>query len=83
MKHKMVNLCPTSFELAAKKKNFSKWVREELLKDHSKEDKRYRYQCEDCGLISIAGMKHGRVRSCIPNECCMGLSDVIGVVEDE
>lgn len=82
MKHKMVNLCPTSFEIAAKKKNFSKWVRDQLLKDQNKEDKRYRYQCEDCGEISIAGMKLGRVRSIISNECCRTLSEVIGAVEE-
>ena len=32
MNHKMVNLCDDSLLIASKMKNFSKWVRDELLK---------------------------------------------------
>lgn len=31
MRHKMVNLCPTTYEIAAKMKNFSGYVRHVML----------------------------------------------------
>jgi len=31
MRHKMVNLCPTTFEIASKMDNFSAWIRIQLL----------------------------------------------------
>ena len=31
-RHKMVNLCPTTYEIASKMTNYSKWVRSELIK---------------------------------------------------
>ena len=30
MRHKMVTLCPTTYEIAQKTKNFSGWIREQL-----------------------------------------------------
>jgi len=33
MRQKLITLCPTSFELAGKKANFSAWVRRKLLED--------------------------------------------------
>jgi len=33
MRHKMVSLCPTTYEKAQKIDNFSKWVRAKLLED--------------------------------------------------
>lgn len=41
-RHKMVNLCPTTYEIARNMKNFSKFVREQLLK----QDKRNTYAVE-------------------------------------
>ncbi len=31
-RHKMVNLCPTTYEIAQKMSNFSGWIRKELMK---------------------------------------------------
>ena len=36
MRQKLITLCPTSFELALKKPNFSSWVRDQLLKEVKK-----------------------------------------------
>ena len=32
MRQKMINLCPTTYEIARKMPNFSEWVRRKLLK---------------------------------------------------
>jgi len=46
----MITLCPTTFEIASKMKNFSKWVRLELLKQHSdrEEEQVFAYKCPAC-----------------------------------
>jgi hypothetical protein len=31
MRHKTITLCPTTYEIAKKMPNFSKWIRETLL----------------------------------------------------
>jgi len=36
MRQKLITLCPNSWELAQKKSNFSRWVREQLLKEVEK-----------------------------------------------
>jgi|TARA_R110000823_G_scaffold275052_1_gene393871 hypothetical protein len=36
MRQKLITLCPTSFELAGKKNNFSAWVRRKLLEDRAR-----------------------------------------------
>ena len=41
-RHKMVNLCPTTYEIARKMPNFSKFVRDQLLK----QDKRNTFRTE-------------------------------------
>ena len=43
-RHKMVNLCPTTFEIASKMPNFSKWVRQALLETDERNTFRMRYQ---------------------------------------
>lgn len=40
----MVNLCPTTFEIAAKMPNFSKWVRQALLETDERNSFVQRYQ---------------------------------------
>lgn len=50
-RHKMVNLCPTTYEIAQKMPNFSSWVREKLLelnKIQSKPPSGYEYSCPKC-----------------------------------
>ena len=51
MRHKMVSLCPTTYEKAQKSPNFSKWVREKLLEDSNprEEVRKYFANCRDCG----------------------------------
>ena len=46
----MVNLCPTTYEIASKMQNFSKYVREQLLKQdvNNKSNVKYRVICSDC-----------------------------------
>lgn len=35
MRHKMVNLCPTTYEMAQKMRNFSGWIRKKLLEENT------------------------------------------------
>ena len=37
-RHKMVNLCPTSYEIAGKMPNFSNWIRAQLLSLENKNE---------------------------------------------
>ena len=48
-RHKMVNLCPTTYEIASKMKNFSKYVRDQLLNidESNKLQVKYRIFCTD------------------------------------
>jgi len=50
MRHKMVSLCPTTYEKAQKIPNFSKWVREKLLEDSNpmEEVRKYFARCKVC-----------------------------------
>jgi len=54
MRQKLITLCPTSFELAGRKANFSSWVRRKLMDEQQivekKEESRPLYQayCKDC-----------------------------------
>ena len=50
MRHKMVSLCPTTYEKAQKIDNFSKWVRDKLLEDSSpmEEVRKYFARCNVC-----------------------------------
>ena len=38
MRQKLITLCPTSYEIAQKKPNFSSWVRKKLLEGQSKSE---------------------------------------------
>lgn len=57
MRHKMITLCPTTFELASKMDNFSAWVRSELLKKHvdqqQQEENYTRYRCPACWKVFV------------------------------
>ena len=48
-RHKMVNLCPTTYEIASKMKNFSKYVRDQLLKQDERNTFQIKYHifCPD------------------------------------
>lgn len=50
-RHKMVNLCPTTYEIAQKMRNFSGWVRAKLLEEDKKTHlprEGYEYSCPKC-----------------------------------
>jgi len=51
MRHKMVSLCPTSYEKAQKIDNFSKWVRQKLLDDSTPTEEVFKHyaECTSCG----------------------------------
>jgi len=52
----MITLCPTSYEIAQKKSNFSSWVRKKLLEDNEKRDPlgwTYEYKCPLCQCLRI------------------------------
>ena len=54
MRQKLITLCPTSFELALKKPNFSSWVRDQLLKEVKKNKDQWEKdwsapKCTSCG----------------------------------
>lgn len=58
MRHKTITLCPTTYEIAKDMPNFSKWVRQELLKKHAliavakiEKEQFYEAWCQDCDLI--------------------------------
>ena len=70
MRHKMINLCPTTFEIASKMKNFSGWVRKELMKIHSiNEAKEYkRFRCPACFKIFVDKQEWGEM-NCMNRDC--------------
>jgi hypothetical protein len=51
MRHKMVSLCPTTYEKAQKIENFSKWVRSKLLEDDTPTEEVFKFyaECTRCG----------------------------------
>ena len=57
MRQKLITLCPTSFELAGRKANFSAWVRRKLMDEQrsveEKEESRPLYQshCVKCNIF--------------------------------
>ena len=85
MRHKLVNLCEESFQIASSHKNFSKWLRMTLLKDANMGEKLYEYECQKCFKLTY----HHRdpikgVRPCLFEACgdCKGhFSDIIKVIE--
>lgn len=62
MRHKMVSLCPTTYEKAQKIDNFSKWVRDKLLEDSGpmEEVRKYFAMCKLCDT-QWSSFKRGRV----------------------
>ena len=68
MRHKMVSLCPTTYEKAQKIDNFSKWVRDKLLEDSSpmEEVRKYFARCNVCKqtkLTAPAARRAGRAHA--------------------
>jgi hypothetical protein len=60
MRHqKMISLCSKTLELAEKKKNFSEWVRAQLLKEDETTTTAFRwhYECVGCGTTWVSKVK--------------------------
>jgi hypothetical protein len=72
MRQKLITLDPTSWDLAAKKSNFSQWVRDQLRSErnrmvgnHSVEQERKKKQCVyGCGRLKAPG--YVCCNTCIP-----------------
>jgi len=53
MRQKLITLDPTSWDLAARKSNFSQWVRDKLRSEDNRRketDQRKVLICRDCGI---------------------------------
>jgi len=86
MRHKLVNLCEESFQIASSHKNFSKWLRITLLKDANVGEKLYEYECEKCYKLSIhlrdpiKGVRRMLFEVC-EDSCKGAFSEIVAVVE--
>jgi hypothetical protein len=57
MRQKLITLCPTSFELAGRKANFSAWVRRKLLEEVKPSEVEYGAYCERCDITYARNYK--------------------------
>jgi len=53
MRQKLINLCLNSFELAAKKENFSHWVRQKLLEEADIPKPEHLFKCRACNYERV------------------------------
>jgi len=53
MRQKLINLCLNSFELAAKKENFSHWVRQKLLEESDIPKPEHLFKCRACNYERV------------------------------
>jgi len=69
----MITLCPTTFEMASKMKNFSGWVRKELMKIHTIEEEKEstvtRYRCPACWKVFIDRYNIEGDMYCLSKDC--------------
>jgi len=64
MRQKLINLCLNSYELAAKKENFSEWVRKKLNEEADLPIEEYLFKCQACNLQRVYPTKAVRNCSC-------------------
>lgn len=68
----MITLCPTTFEMASKMKNFSKWVRQKMLEQQAEQEdeqqKHTRYRCPACWKVFVDRNNFGSM-SCMNKDC--------------
>lgn len=50
MRQKLITLCPNTWDLAAKKTNFSAWVRDQLRSERNKRDAYEARKVKECVL---------------------------------
>lgn len=68
----MITLCPTTFEMASKMTNFSKWVRQKMLEQASQQEEKKqnytRYRCPACWKVFLDRNNFGKM-SCLNKDC--------------
>ena len=68
----MITLCPTTFEIASKMKNFSKWVRQKMLEQQAEEQEAEanytRYRCPACWKVFVDRRNFGEMH-CMNKDC--------------
>ena len=80
MRHKMITLCPTTYEIAQKMPNFSAWVRTKLTEEDpnkvTEDPIIHQYQCPVCKVKEEYGVRFA-------NSCsyCNYPMKYLGVVE--
>jgi predicted SprT family Zn-dependent metalloprotease len=71
MRHKTITLCPTSYEIAKKMPNFSKWIRDQLLQRQgitSNGITQWAYECAKCQQTFISRLN----KETFPCKLCSG-----------
>jgi len=51
MRQKLITLCPNTWDLAAKKSNFSAWVRDQLRSERNKVASLVARYCKRCEMV--------------------------------
>lgn len=68
----MITLCPTTFEMASKMKNFSKWVRQKMLEQQAEQEEKEqnytRYRCPACWKVFVDRHNDGYM-NCMNKDC--------------
>jgi len=66
MRQKLITLDPTSWDLAAKKPNFSQWVRDQLRSERNKGEKPFRMNLQEMSTERIQWELRRRVEEMRP-----------------
>ena len=78
----MITLCPTTFELASKMKNFSGWVRKQLMiqqiEQEEQEENYTRYRCPACWKVFVDRRNYGEMH-CMNKDC--GYTKLLEAIE--
>ena len=70
MRHqKMISLCSETLKLAEKKKNFSEWVRAQLILENPVEVKTFSYGCLICDRLFTFKEDQGEKHMCRSSNC--------------
>lgn len=75
MRQKLITLCPTSFEYALRKDNFSEWVRSKLIAEAKSNEQPWKY-CHSC----VNSMRTNQTL-CINRDCNGYMSTVLEELE--
>lgn len=68
----MITLCPTTFEMASKMDNFSRWVRQKMLEQQAEQEEKQqnytRYRCPSCWKVFVDRNDYGEMH-CMNKDC--------------